>query len=89
MKILLLGESNVGKTSLVTRYAHDKYDAQNNLLTVGIDIRKINKQLNGRHILLECIIILNKYGTQQVRRSTKQYLLNILKEYKVYYLFTI
>lgn len=53
MKILLLGESNVGKTSLVTRYTHDKFDAQSNLLTVGIDIRKLNKQVNGKHILLE------------------------------------
>lgn len=43
MKILLLGESNVGKTSLVTRYTVDKFDAQSNLLTVGIDIRKIDK----------------------------------------------
>ena len=55
MKILLLGESNVGKTSLVTRYAQDKFDAQSNLLTVGIDIRKLNKQINGKHILLECM----------------------------------
>lgn len=53
MKILLLGESNVGKTSLVTRYTQDKFDAENNLLTVGIDIRKLNKEVNGKHILLE------------------------------------
>lgn len=53
MKVLLLGESNVGKTSLVTRYSCDKFDAQNNLLTVGIDIRKINKEVDGKHILLE------------------------------------
>lgn len=52
MKILLLGESNVGKTSLVTRYTQDKFDAENNLLTVGIDIRKLTKEVSGKHILL-------------------------------------
>ncbi len=52
MKILLLGESNVGKTSLVTRYTQDRFDAQSNLLTVGIDIRKLTKEVNGKNILL-------------------------------------
>ena len=54
MKILLLGESNVGKTSLVTRYSQDKFDAQSNLLTVGIDIRKLQTQVRGKSVLLEC-----------------------------------
>ena len=53
MKILLLGESNVGKTSLVTRYSQDRFDAQSNLLTVGIDIRKLNKVVKGKTVLLE------------------------------------
>ena len=53
MKVLLLGESNVGKTSLVTRYTKDKFDAQSNLLTVGIDIRKMDTQVDGKHIQLE------------------------------------
>ena len=43
VKLLLLGESNVGKTSLVTRYSADIFNSQNNLLTVGIDIQKIDK----------------------------------------------
>lgn len=53
MKILLLGESNVGKTSLVTRYSEDRFDAESNLLTVGIDIRKIEKSIKGQQIRLE------------------------------------
>ena len=52
IKILLLGESNVGKTSLVTRYSQDKFDAQSNLLTVGIDIRKINKVVGDKTVVL-------------------------------------
>ena len=52
IKILLLGESNVGKTSLVTRYSQDKFDAQSNLLTVGIDIRKLETRVKGKKVLL-------------------------------------
>lgn len=43
----------MGKTSLVTRYSQDKFDAQSNLLTVGIDIRKINKVVGGKAVVLE------------------------------------
>lgn len=57
MKILLVGESNVGKTSLITRYHHDKFEASSNLMTVGIDIRKLNKKVDGRDIVLERILL--------------------------------
>ena len=52
MKLLMLGESNVGKTSLVTRYSEDRFSAQSNLLTVGIDIRKIDKEIDGKRVRL-------------------------------------
>ncbi len=52
IKLLLLGQSNVGKTSLATRYAEDRFNAQSNLLTVGIDIRKIDKEIKGKNVRL-------------------------------------
>lgn len=52
VKLLLLGESNVGKTSLVTRYTSDKFDGSNTLLTIGIDIRKIVKSVAGKMLRL-------------------------------------
>ena len=52
VKILLLGESNVGKTSIVTRFTDQKFNQVNNLLTIGIDIKKIIKNIGTRSVRL-------------------------------------
>ena len=39
IKILTLGESTVGKTSIVLRYADDKFLDNNALATIGIDFK--------------------------------------------------
>jgi GTPase SAR1 family protein len=52
IKLLLLGESSVGKTSLVNRYTSHVFDNANTLLTIGIEVRKIIKHLLGRKIRL-------------------------------------
>ena len=39
LKIMVLGESMVGKTSLITRYTNDKFGGRY-LCTVGIDFQK-------------------------------------------------
>lgn len=49
LKIIILGESNVGKTSLLTRYIDNKFD-KNIKATIGIDtryriIKKSNKKI--------------------------------------------
>ncbi len=46
IKILTLGESTVGKTSIVLRYADDKFLDNNALSTIGIDF-KIKKIIRG------------------------------------------
>jgi GTPase SAR1 family protein len=51
VKLLLLGESSVGKTSLVNRYTNHAFEA-NNLLTIGIEVKKIMKQMCGKKIRL-------------------------------------
>lgn len=51
VKMLLLGESNVGKSSLVNRYTNHAF-ASNGLLTIGIEVKKIMKQMNGKKIRL-------------------------------------
>ena len=53
VKLLLLGESSVGKTSLVNRYTNQLFDSGSTLLTIGIEVRKIIKQLLGRKVRLE------------------------------------
>lgn len=51
VKLLLLGESSVGKTSLVNRYTNHTFESSN-LLTIGIEVKKIMKQMAGKKIRL-------------------------------------
>jgi len=53
IKLLLLGESSVGKTSLINRFANHTFDATKNLLTIGIEVKKIIKHFLGKKIRLE------------------------------------
>lgn len=48
----MLGESSVGKTSIVKRCAENIFPQTNNLLTVGVDIRKVMKSYNHKQICL-------------------------------------
>ena len=45
IKILTLGDTTVGKTSIVLRYSDDKFHDSSNLATIGIDfkIKQINR----------------------------------------------
>ena len=52
VKLLLLGESSVGKTSLVSRYTNHIFDTASTVLTIGIEVRKIIKHLLGRKVRL-------------------------------------
>lgn len=69
VKVLLLGESSVGKTSLVNRYTSHCFEPANNLLTIGIEVRKIIKHLWGRKIRLERTLGLNQFGTHLGRKD--------------------
>ena len=39
LKILTLGDTTVGKSSIVLRYAEDKFNENNALATIGIDFK--------------------------------------------------
>jgi GTPase SAR1 family protein len=67
VKLLLLGESSVGKTSLVNRYTSHLFDSANTLLTIGIEVRKIIKHLMGRKIRLERKPACIQFGTLLAR----------------------
>lgn len=51
IKILLLGESSVGKSSIVNRYTSNNFES-NGLLTIGIEVKKIMKNISGKKIRL-------------------------------------
>ena len=69
LKIMVLGESMVGKTSLIKRYTDDKFGGRY-LCTVGIDYQKKKIEKNGKKILLQ---IWDTAGQERFRNVTKNY----------------
>jgi len=82
--LLLLGESSVGKTSLVNRYTNHTFES-NNLLTIGIEVKKIMKQMGGKKIRLERKINISKSGILLASRSIAHSLFNITEASKAYF----
>lgn len=52
IKVLVLGDSNVGKTNFITQYTEKKFD-ENYVSTLGIDFKTKNIQLNNKTIKLQ------------------------------------
>ena len=69
LKIMVLGESMVGKTCLITRYTNDKYGGRY-LCTVGIDFQKKKIKINNKTVLLQ---IWDTAGQERFRNVTKNY----------------
>ena len=69
LKIIVLGESMVGKTCLITRYTNDKFGGKY-LCTVGIDFQKKTIEKNKKKILLQ---IWDTAGQERFRNITKNY----------------
>ena len=72
LKIIILGESMVGKTCLITRYTNDKFGGRY-LCTVGIDFQKKTIEKNNKKILLQ---IWDTAGQERFRNVTKNYFNN-------------
>ena len=68
-KIMILGESMVGKTSLITRYTLDKF-GERYLCTIGIDFQVKIVQKNGKEIKLQ---IWDTAGQERYRNVAKSY----------------
>ena len=69
LKIMVLGESMVGKTCLITRYTNDKFGGRY-LCTVGIDFQKKKIEKNDKKVLLQ---IWDTAGQERFRNVTKNY----------------
>ena len=69
LKIMVLGESMVGKTCLINRYTNDKFGGRY-LCTVGIDFQKKRIIKNNKKILLQ---IWDTAGQERYRNITKNY----------------
>ena len=68
-KILFLGDSSVGKTSLITKYTDNKFDGDS-LATLGIDVKYKYVTLEEKKIRLD---IWNSAGQERFKNITKNY----------------
>ena len=73
MRVITLGESGVGKTSLIRRYIHNIFD-ENNLATIGLNFALKQVQLkNGKTINIRLI---DTAGQEKYRSLVKSYFKN-------------
>jgi GTPase SAR1 family protein len=54
LKVLVLGEHNVGKTSLLNRYVADEYSGDYKP-TIGVDFGRKDLQINGQNVTMQVI----------------------------------
>jgi len=68
-KILLIGDSNVGKSSLLTRFSDDKF-SEDIINTVGVDFKFKTLDIEGKKIKLQ---IWDTAGQERFRTVTSSY----------------
>ena len=69
IKLLMIGDSAVGKTSLLLRYANDTFSSTF-ITTIGIDFKIKTVDLDGRRVKLQ---IWDTAGQEQFRTITRSY----------------
>lgn len=69
IKLMLIGESGVGKSSLLLRYGDDVFTSSY-ISTIGIDFKIKTVELNGKHIKLQ---IWDTAGQERFRTITNAY----------------
>lgn len=68
-KVLLLGDSGVGKTSIMRRYLDDQFRS-NHVATIGVDFRLTTIDVDGRKVKLQ---IWDTAGQERFRSVTSSY----------------
>lgn len=72
VKVLIIGDSSVGKSSLLGRYADNKF-VHNNNPTIGMDFKVKMLEHNGRRVKLQ---IWDSAGQERFQTITQQYYRN-------------
>ena len=70
IKIMIIGESKIGKTSLISRYCNNKFNGGAYLSTIGIDFQIKNLVINKKNIRLQ---IWDTAGQERYRNIAKNY----------------
>ena len=70
-KVILIGDSGVGKTSMIIRGTQDTFDEDNCTNTIGFSFQKMFKEING----LGCLnlMIWDTAGQEMYRSMIKMY----------------
>ena len=61
IKLLMIGDSGVGKTCLLLRYANDSF-SPTFITTIGIDFKIKNIQLDSKRIKLQVLLVMSVFG---------------------------
>lgn len=69
LKICIIGESGVGKTSLINRFTKDKFSSQYRI-TVGADLFSHEMTVDENEYSLQ--VKLTRFGTRRVRKSSNR-----------------
>ena len=86
-KIVMIGDSGVGKSCILLRFADDKFN-ENFYATIGVDFRFKNLTVDDKQVKLQ--IVCNKYfynlfklnsGILQVKKNSKQSQVHIIMEH--------
>lgn len=68
LKLLLLGDVSVGKSSLLVRYADQKFD-NSRVTTIGVENRNVDIKIDGKNISLQSTFYNMKFGIQLDRKN--------------------
>lgn len=77
LKICIIGESGVGKTSLINRFTKDKFSNKYRI-TVGADLFSHDMNVDGDNFSLQVNFI--RFGIQQVKKNFNQLVLLFIEE---------
>ena len=80
VKLLIVGDSSVGKTNFIYRYIENKF-SQNYMVTTGIDLKTTTMELNGKKIRIQ---LWDTAGQEKYRAITKNLFLKVQGVLAVY-----
>ena len=69
IKLIVIGDTSVGKTSLLLRFSENTFSAQH-IATIGIDFKIKNMQMDGKNVKLQ---IWDTAGQERFRTITQSY----------------
>ena len=72
INIIIIGDTNVGKTTLMKRYINDKF-TENIIPSLGIELYRKIKEINGKKYLIK---IWDTCGQERFKALTQNYYRN-------------